>query len=243
MKNMAKKSLFDLGIDQKGFICTSNNRERECVREAYNVLNEYADILYPKEAKNEEIKSEDPSKEGDIEDELKNEVATLKDESAGKALKQFQVVESKVKGCVFIRTTVESPFALTEAIVKDLEETHKQKTTHLMRMLPIEATCKPYPEDILKTVEPLIEKFLPEAQTFSVLFKVRNNSTSRDEVIPRVAKLVTEKLPKIKADLDDPEFSIIIEVLCKVCCIGIVKNYFKRAKYNLVQLAQKKEKE
>lgn len=32
-----------------GFLCTCNDRERECVLEAYNILNEYADQLYGKE--------------------------------------------------------------------------------------------------------------------------------------------------------------------------------------------------
>jgi len=30
----------------KGFLITCNNREKEAVREAYNILNEYADELY-----------------------------------------------------------------------------------------------------------------------------------------------------------------------------------------------------
>lgn len=32
-----------------GFLCTCNDRERECVLEAYNILNEYADQMYGKE--------------------------------------------------------------------------------------------------------------------------------------------------------------------------------------------------
>ena len=32
-----------------GFLCTCNDRERECVIEAYNILNEYADQMYGKE--------------------------------------------------------------------------------------------------------------------------------------------------------------------------------------------------
>ena len=32
-----------------GFLATCNNREKECVQEAYNILNEYADQIYGKE--------------------------------------------------------------------------------------------------------------------------------------------------------------------------------------------------
>ena len=35
----------------RGFLITCNNREREAVREAYNLLNEYADQLYGQEHK------------------------------------------------------------------------------------------------------------------------------------------------------------------------------------------------
>ena len=38
-----------LDVGMKGFLITCNNREREAVREAYNLLNEYADQLYGQE--------------------------------------------------------------------------------------------------------------------------------------------------------------------------------------------------
>lgn len=33
----------------KGFICTCNGNEKQCIREAYNILNEFADQLYGEE--------------------------------------------------------------------------------------------------------------------------------------------------------------------------------------------------
>lgn len=38
-----------LKIDMKGFICTCNGNEKQCIRESYNILNEYADRLYGEE--------------------------------------------------------------------------------------------------------------------------------------------------------------------------------------------------
>ena len=35
-----------LDAGMKGFLITCNNRERDAVREAYNLFNEYADKLY-----------------------------------------------------------------------------------------------------------------------------------------------------------------------------------------------------
>ena len=47
--NQAKRAKFEkrkLHPGLRGFLCTTNNKERECVREAYNLLNEYANQMY-----------------------------------------------------------------------------------------------------------------------------------------------------------------------------------------------------
>jgi tRNA acetyltransferase TAN1 len=41
-----KKREFVLKPGLKGFLCTCNSREKDCIRESYNILNEYADSLY-----------------------------------------------------------------------------------------------------------------------------------------------------------------------------------------------------
>lgn len=40
-----KKRNFGLECGMKGFLCTTNFREKECVREAYNILNEFLEKL------------------------------------------------------------------------------------------------------------------------------------------------------------------------------------------------------
>ena len=47
--SQAKRAKFEkrkLHPGLRGFLCTTNNKERECVREAYNLLNEYANQMY-----------------------------------------------------------------------------------------------------------------------------------------------------------------------------------------------------
>ena len=39
-----KRLMLECGM--KGFLCTCNFREKDCVREAYNLLNEYAEKVY-----------------------------------------------------------------------------------------------------------------------------------------------------------------------------------------------------
>lgn len=107
----AKKSAFELGPGQKGFICTTNNREKESIREAYNLLNEYADILYGSQKVTDKTEPEGAEvtvkKEStEIEDELSKEVADLKNETKKPETRRFQSVVTGVKNCAFIKTTV-----------------------------------------------------------------------------------------------------------------------------------------
>nr|CAG4646666.1 EOG090X0GPG [Macrothrix elegans] len=229
----------ELGPDMKGFLCTSN-REKDCVREAYNILNEHADLLYGSESKVEEPEKKE---ELEIEDELSKEVADLKNQqSKPVAERRFQSVLTGVKGCVFIRTTVNDPSEMVDAIISKIEKSQEQSTKFLLRMLPIHATCKSNSEDISKTVDQVITEKLTPYKTFSLLVKVRNHNLKRTDLVEVLADIVRKKYPDIKVNLDQPEVSVVVEVLGRTCCVGIVTKYSERVKYNLLELAQKSTK-
>ncbi|EFX89966.1 hypothetical protein DAPPUDRAFT_220030 [Daphnia pulex] len=233
----ARKSSNELGPGQKGFLCTSN-REKESVREAYNILNEYADIIYGSEKPKEEAELSEVKKE-EIEDELSKEMEELKKKQAAPVSeRRFQCVMTNIKGCIFIRSTVENPSAVVDAIINDIEKKKQQTTKFLLRMLPIQLTCKSVKEDILKAAETLIDQ-MANYKTFSLLIKIRNHNIKRDALIEPIAEMVSKKFPEIKVDLDNPEISMVVEVLRATCCLGVVTNYSGRAKYNLVEIAQK----
>lgn len=44
--NQKKRKQFSLESGMKGFLCTCNFSEKECVRDAYKLLNEFADEIY-----------------------------------------------------------------------------------------------------------------------------------------------------------------------------------------------------
>lgn len=44
--NSKKKFRNYLAPGMKGFLCTCNFREKDCVKESYNILNEYADEIF-----------------------------------------------------------------------------------------------------------------------------------------------------------------------------------------------------
>nr|SVE76729.1 EOG090X0GPG [Daphnia longispina] len=233
----ARKSVNELGPGQKGFLCTSN-REKDGVREAYNILNEYADIVYGSEKPKEENESQEVKKE-EIEDELSKEMEELKKKQAAPVSeRRFQSVITAIKGCIFIRSTVENPSAIVDAIINDIEKKKQQTTKFLLRMLPIQLTCKSVKEDIIKAAETLVDQ-MANYKTFSLLIKVRNHSIKRDDLIEPIAEIVSKKFPEMKVDLDNPEVSMVVEVVRATCCLGIVTNYSGRVKYNLVEIAQR----
>nr|CAG4650585.1 EOG090X0GPG [Sida crystallina] len=174
----AKKAVYELGPGVKGFLCTSNNRERESIREAYNILNEFAEPLYGKETADDKNAAEEPREE-EIEDELEKEL--------------------------------ENPNELMNAILKELEEKRQQKCRFLLRMTPIVATCKSVPDDILATAKPIAVELLKNFKTFSILYKVKNNSVKREDIIEPLATHIKAELPEITVDLDNPEASIVVE--------------------------------
>lgn len=240
-KNANKK--FNLDINLKGFLCSCNNREKDCIREAYNILNKYADILWPEKPQTSENNPED-SKNDEIEDELQKELEQLK---ANKDKKRFQVVDSGAKNFLFIQTTVDEPVKLAENILNDIYETKGQETKFLLRLIPVEVTCKAYVKDIEQSFEQLCEKYFSSGpKTFSIVFNHRNNnSVSRDDVIKNIADMVSkkgeEKKLEHKVDLKNADISIVIEIIRGFAFLAVVPNFIKFKKYNLLAFSSSTE--
>ena len=84
-------------------------------------------------------------KENEIEDELDKEKEILKVQAnKSETERRFQVIESGIQNVLFVRTTVEDPVALVTEILKDIAATNTQKSRHLIRLVPIEKTCKAF---------------------------------------------------------------------------------------------------
>lgn len=233
----------------KGFFCTCNFREKDCVKEAYNLLNEYANKLYPdlacdttpKTSVDEEKVEDTTDEEIDIGDLLKREVENIKRNSQ-KSLKdkRFQAVETGASNCVFIKTNLPNPEELGTSIFNDLLLLKVQKTRHLLRLVPIMSTCKANLPDIMECAGKLFDKyFITNSCTFAVVFNKRfNNSVSRELVIKELADLVILKNNDNKADLKNPHYSIIVEIIKGMCLLSILKNYYNFKKYNLIEICK-----
>ncbi|XP_050343140.1 THUMP domain-containing protein 1 homolog [Nymphalis io] len=232
----------------RGFFCTCNFREKDCVKEMYNLLNEYAGKLYtedygtkPTTVDSDERSDTDTDNETDIGDMLRREVDSMrKDSQKSLKHKRFQVVETGVSNCIFIKTNLPSPEELTTAIIKDLTTTKVQKTRHVLRLLPIMATCKANLPDIMESAGKLFDKyFLKEPSTFAIIFNKRlNSSASRDLIIKELADLIVLKNGGNKADLKNPGLCIIVEIIKGICLLSIVDNYYSYKKYNLHEICK-----
>lgn len=222
-----------LDINMKGFLCSCNNREKECISEAYNILNKYAELLKPLETAEQEMEKD----KSDVQDDLLSELSKLKSETKTKT---FQLVESGAKNFLFIKTTLENTVELATKIVSDIYITKNQQTKFLIRLVPIEITCKAYVKEIENAFKPLAEKyFTQEAKTFSVAYNHRNNNNlKRDEVIDIVANVITQIRPDNKVDLKSPELVVMVEVIKGIALLSVIPDYIKYKKFNLLAISE-----
>jgi len=240
--NQAKKRKrqFVLEAGLSGVLVTCMNKERNCIHEAYNLLNEYADKLYGPEQIEKNDGSQSNSDDEDIQKSLEREVKAMQEQPVQQ--RRFQVVESSVTNCLFIKSTVENPCHLIHTILSDIVESGASKSRYIQRMLPVSVTCKAHPKDVVKAAEPIIEQYFgasePEVKTYYITTRARNNtSTDLKQVLPDLVSLMQSKYSRHKVDYKTPELVISVEVLCKVACISILKDFNRLRKYNLQEVA------
>uniref|UniRef100_A0A1L8DCB8 Putative thump domain-containing protein 1 n=1 Tax=Nyssomyia neivai TaxID=330878 RepID=A0A1L8DCB8_9DIPT len=234
---MKQRKISFLEPGMRGFIATCNFREKECVRECYNILNQYCDTprndVKAPEKQNSDAEEEE---EEDISKALQKEIDQQKNE---KKLNKFNVADTGVPNCTFIATSLDDPVGLGVKIVRDIAATKVQKTKFLLRLIPIEMVCRANLLSITEAVGKLCDKYvLKEPHTFAIIFNKRyNNAIARDDVIKELADVVTAKNPGNKVNLTEPDYSIIVEIIKGMCCIGFLPDYLKLKKYNLLELA------
>lgn len=223
----------------KGFLVTYNNQpDRVIIKEVFNLLNEYADKLCGNELT--ESGTTASSSNDDIETELQKELNDIK--SSASDVKRFECVESLASNCLFFATSLPDPTKLVQNIFADILDTKLQKSRFINRILPIRATCKAYFSDIKKTADQLFDDIfatrLLEGKTFMVLYKARNNNSApaKMNIIKTLADLIVEKNPAHRVNLMDPDFTVLVEIMQNICCLGVVENYTKFKKYNLASL-------
>lgn len=236
------ESFNKLDIDMKGFLITYNCKFTFCLNEAKKLLQQFS---LPSEIDSD--KNENGNKCDDLEKELQNELDSL-----NKRDKEFAILDTGAKYTIFINIDSVDPNKVVEAIFEHMEKTKKPLGRYIMRLLPIMNTCKAHLEDIqkcmVKTLDQseVIRNCLSElgenakAFKYCCVFKTSNNSSiKREDVFRIVGTYFHEKNQANKVDFDAPEYVLIIQIICKMCFVSLVKNYFEYKKYNFVEQGSK----
>ncbi|RWS24503.1 THUMP domain-containing protein 1-like isoform X1 [Leptotrombidium deliense] len=211
----------------KGFLFTCNAKEAECVREGYNILDEYYEALYTKH--NQVDNGEDIAKQ--LEDEI-NEMKSKR--------KVFYQLGTNCRNLVFVQSPEEvDPLAISNQLISDIRTQKSAKTRHLLRFIPVLGTCKASVPSIETAVRELLKTRSDPFCDYMVMCKVRNNDdTCSTHLIEVIANIVKQEKPQWRVKLSDPKLTINADVVCKVCCLSILPDFFKNKKYNLIELAQ-----
>ncbi|CAN8002620.1 unnamed protein product [Ixodes hexagonus] len=230
-KKRHKGCLDKVGAGMKGFLVTFERSEFQATKDCYELLNEYADKLWGAEER-------EPKPAKAIEEELADELKELK-ESSSKP-RRFKKMSTDVVGNFFINTTVDEPGQLTTSIFSDLKERQSQRSRFLLRLLPVQLTCKAHTESIQKAVKTVLSTYDDDDdRTFLVAKKVRHNSDlDHMSLLTDVVEAVRAAKPRWIGELRKPELVVMLDVQKNICFVSILPNYLEFKKYNLLEVTK-----
>lgn len=238
--NPMKRQRTDVKLSpgMKGFLCTCNGNEKGCIKEALNILDDFDAKINPKSTicRDESNYKDDE----DIEKALKEEINAEKN-----PIKKFRPADTGANNCIFIASKVNNVLKLGEAVVEDIKETKIAKSRFLIRLVPVEITCKAYNEDIKKAADAIFDAHFKGEQTSYCIHvnKRSNNNLLRTEVTDDLARLVRDRNINHVVDLKTPAKTVVVEIIRNLCCLAVINNFFGFRKYNLIELASKKTSE
>ncbi|EAL61484.1 hypothetical protein DDB_G0291908 [Dictyostelium discoideum AX4] len=230
----SKAVLNDPIFGQPGLLFTfGNGREVQATKDLYNLLNEYVN-----ENNNNNNNKNDNNDDFDFNKAFEQELQQVK-ETTGKSA-PYKKYTLKCNGIAFMAFKENSnidPISLTSRIFKDCETSKTLKTKEISRLIPISKFI--HLSNMMEEIKILIDKYfcdpIEKIIKYKIEFKSRNNEKiNKMEYIQEIAKLIN---PNHKVDLNNPELTIIIEIIKFYCGVSIVSNYNECKRFNLVGLA------
>ena len=234
----------------KGFlIFTDKHREKNCIRDAYNILNDVTEKLYPNIDNNESninlneeinIKNNNTNISSKIEEEIKK----LK-----KNKNIFYSIDTRCAAIVFIKIEQEymeqiSPKEIVNYIINEVINTQKLLSKCISKFYPIEI-CTKYNFDILKEkVDELVKKYFSEniekTKTWKIELRVRNNnSVNKKEIMNYIFNKINRD--KYIVEYKKPELTFFVEISCNLMCLSVLEKFSEYKSYNLQSLAKTEE--
>ena len=232
-----QKEIDELNENLNGFlIFTDKNKEKNSIRDAYNILNDYVDDLYPNLNSNENK---------NLEDEIKNL----------KKKKFFFNFETHCKGIIFIKINKEfknkiNPLEICYKLFNDLLLNKNLISKNIHKLIPIEICCKAKFEIFKEKIKILINKYFNNKDNkkkikWKIEFRSRNNnSIIKNNYLNYTLNLIEKDFYEV--DYKNPEKVVFIEITNNLCCLSILEKYFEFKCFNIqtiVKTEEEKEKE
>lgn len=227
-----------------GFLCTCETfKEKEATKDSLNLLNQYADLLYPIEEEKETTLNEKTLDASSIQKELEKEILELKQNSKKASTGRFQPQSTGAKGNLIFKSLDSriDPVHVATYIAKQVQDTQTPLSRYIIRFIPLQEVIYPSVEDMEKCVPGLITTFFEnhtiwakEGCSFAIDLKKRicNHIKSKD-IIDLVAGLMTKHNEAHRVDLSHPQVVLTIEIIRNTCGISIVSDYHALKKFNL----------
>ena len=249
-KKKKKSNEININEEMKGFlIFTDKHREKNCIRDAYNILNDVTEKLYPNIDNNESninlneeinIKNNNTNISSKIEEEIKK----LK-----KNKNIFYSIDTRCAAIVFIKIEQEymeqiSPKEIVNYIINEVINTQKLLSKCISKFYPIEI-CTKYNFDILKEkVDELVKKYFSEniekTKTWKIELRVRNNnSVNKKEIMNYIFNKINRD--KYIVEYKKPELTFFVEISCNLMCLSVLEKFSEYKSYNLQSLAKTEE--
>lgn len=227
----------DISFGNRGFLITSVDEVKSYL-EMRNIFEEYFEILYAK-PENEQT----GDKITTTEDELETELKSLRKN------RPFKQVKTHCRNSIFINITKDfsyiDPIKIVDAFFDSLEERRELRTSNTYKVLPILDTFRNSVAWAKESISALLGSVFKEEtgpKKYFIEFQTRGNykleQDDRQKMIEGVADTVAEVKPEWSVNRDGADYIIVLTALKNVCCVSILRDYFKRSKYNVTEFCK-----
>lgn len=249
-----KKNNHDLNSNDelKGFlIFTDKHREKNCIRDAYNILNDVTEKLYPNliDSNKSEINL---NEEINIKNNINTNISSKIEEEI-KNLKRnkniFTSINTRCAATVFIKIEEKysnpiSPKEIVNYIINEVINTKKLLSKCISKFYPVEICMKYNFENFKEKVDELVKKYFDEnienKKTWKIELRIRNNnSVNKKEIMNFIFNKINRD--KYIVDYKKPELTFFVEISCNLMCLSVLEKFSEYKYYNIQSLAKTEE--
>ena len=240
------KNELNINDEMKGFlIFTDKHREKNCIRDAYNILNDVTEKIYPNLEENKgtiNLKEEIDIKENkNVSSKIDEEIKNLQ-----KNKKIFNSVNTRCAAIVFIKIEEEysfqiSPKEVVNYIINEVITTKKSLSKCISKFYPIEICTKYNLDTLNEKVDELVKKYFKDdidiIKTWKIELRVRNNnSVNKKEIMNIIFNKINKE--KYKVEYKNPELTFFVEISWNLMCLSVLEKFSEYKSYNIQSLAK-----